>query len=345
MKNYIRKIKLLFRPRKSTLLSADITVVIPTYNRVSMLDNAITSVLNCGYDNIIIHVFDNFSDDGTNEFMNKLSNINPHVRYFRNDKNIGAIANFQKAFASIKTKYFIPLADDDWLHPGFIAEALDILEKDIDLGATIFVTEARDNRGALLETYPHSLENRRLGKLMPEEHIRDWLAWGHYAWSSILWRSSVLERVGAPFLHAGLPSDVDFQAQVFCHFPVHLVNKVGAGYRIHEEQGGKNLSVSDLLSWAGIFKNLDRLILSRNLIPMNEYLILRKKAQDRYSGLWRRGEPPKDKKVLLEMILSNQKNLPPLQISRNSRIENSRIDRMLSFIFSRRRWMEVFLTR
>jgi len=266
-----------------------VTVLIPTFNRPEMLERAISSVLGCGYDRLLIRVFDNGASTQAGEIVRKFRRQPVPILYQQNESNIGPIRNFQQALASVDTEYFLPLADDDWIYEGFVAKAVSLLEKDASLGAAIFVTEARDQQGNLLETYPQALDQRRFGRLSPKEHLEDWLVHGHYHWSSILWRKDALERVGPPFLHAGLPSDVDFQVRVFAAFPVYLVNQPGAGYLIHEGQSGAELSVSHLADWAKIFVNLDHLVAANALFERDTYQRLRKIALARYQPLWRRG--------------------------------------------------------
>ncbi|WP_284180336.1 glycosyltransferase family 2 protein [Rhabdaerophilum sp. SD176] len=267
------------------------TVLIPTFNRPAMLERALKSVIESGCSGLVIRVFDNGSTDEAKAVIDRLKKSDVPIHYQKNPVNIGPIANFQQALGCVDTDYFVPLADDDWVYPDFIPKALAMLEADRALGAAIYVTEARDCGGKLLETYPQVPDQRRFGRLEPAEHMEDWLRFGHYAWSSILWRRSVLETVGAPYLHAGLPSDVDFQLRVFARFPIFRVNQPGAGYLIHEGQGGAALSASHLADWARIFLALDRHVEIQELFPRSKYAALRKIALTRYRPLWRRGSP------------------------------------------------------
>jgi len=263
-----------------------IAVVIPTFNRQERLRRAVESVLQETRVPIVLRIFDNASTDETERYARELAARDPRVAYVRNASNIGAHANYAKALDSVEAAYFVPLADDDYLLPDFLHDAYRIMEAHENVGAAVFVTETRTDGGAIGMTYPEHPDKIRLGLVNPHEHMRDWLTYGHYSWSSVLWRSTVLAEVGAPYLHVGLPSDVDFQAQIFCAHPVYIVNQLGAVYTQHDDQASMGYDLSHIKSWGALFKRLDRTVLDRGLFPVEEYLPLRAKMQQRYRSIW-----------------------------------------------------------
>lgn len=263
-----------------------ITVVIPTFNRRAHLQTAVESVLQERRVPIALHIFDNASADETETYARALAAQDPRVSYTRRPENIGATGNYSQALASISTEYFVPLADDDWLLPDFLRDAHQVLEQQAELGAAVFVTEARNAQGVLATTYPTALDQIRFGVLQPREHLDDWLRFGHYAWSSVLWRTRTLDCLGAPYLHTGLPSDVDFQVQIFCHYPVYLCNRPGAVYSLHDNQASGGFDVSHIRSWARLFKRLDREIGRQRILSRDEYLPLRAIMMQRVRANW-----------------------------------------------------------
>ena len=209
------------------------------------------------------------------------------VTYHRRDHNVGAIGNYQLALASVETTYFVPVADDDWLLPDFLNDAYRLLESHAEVGAAVFMTEHRDERGASLGTYPATPERIRFGLLQPREHLTDWMSFGHYAWSSILWRRETLGSVGAPYMCTGLPSDVDFQAQIFAAWPVYLVDRPGAVYLSHSGQSSAGYDVSRVTSWATLFQRLDRAVARHDLFSRDDYRRLRRIMLERFRDTWR----------------------------------------------------------
>lgn len=268
--------------------SGTITVAIPTFNRRHLLERAVHSVLAESRVPILVSVFDNASTDDTAACMLALAARDPRVEFHSNATNIGGLNNIAKGLAAVRTPYFVPLADDDYLLPGFLHDAHRIMEADPELGATLFGTHARTEQGVVVETYPAYLREHPGGRVPPQEHLRLWLRHGHCAWSSILWRSTVLAHVGAPYMHIGLPSDVDFQAQAFARFPVFLVDRPGAVYSIHGAQASIGLDTTHLAGWAALFSRLDRSVDGLADFGRDEYTALRRIAWQRFRGVWNR---------------------------------------------------------
>lgn len=262
-----------------------VTVLIPTFNRVDSLRKSVESVLNETRVPLMVHIFDNASSDGTEEYAKDLQQRDPRVVYERRPQNVGSLKNFGLALETVSSSYFVPLSDDDWLLPDFLHDAYRILEDDPDAGAAIFIGEWRDEDGQLLGTFPEAPERLAFGKRQASDHFRDWVR-AHYAWSAVLWRREVLSAVGAPFMTVGLPSDVDFQAQVFSAYPVHLVNRPGAVYLQHSGQSSVGYDAWQLPNWARLFARMDAAVARQQLYPAAEYRALRESMRQRFRGLW-----------------------------------------------------------
>jgi glycosyltransferase involved in cell wall biosynthesis len=109
------------------LQSARVTVVIPTYNRASMLRESLTSVLAQGVDGMVVLVNDNASTDDTSSVVSEFDD--DRIVYRRNDENIGFFPNWQYGLAAATSPYVAVLQDDDRWRPGFLAAAVEVLEQ------------------------------------------------------------------------------------------------------------------------------------------------------------------------------------------------------------------------
>ncbi|MCK4820738.1 glycosyltransferase family 2 protein [bacterium] len=90
------------------------TVVIPTYNRSSMLKRAIESVLNQTFEDFEIIVVDDHSTDDTSSVARSFSD--PRIQYFMNNGTKGACGARNAGIFSAKGKWVAFLDDDDvWL--------------------------------------------------------------------------------------------------------------------------------------------------------------------------------------------------------------------------------------
>lgn len=91
-----------------------VTIGIPTYNRPVGLRHVLNCALEQTYQNIEIIIADNCSEPklAVDEVIKNYSQDN-RVVYFRHEKNIGPMNNFEFLLRKAKGKYFIWFPDDD----------------------------------------------------------------------------------------------------------------------------------------------------------------------------------------------------------------------------------------
>jgi hypothetical protein len=104
-----------------------VTIGIPTFNRVALLGRTIASALAQDHEPLEVVVVDNCSSDGTAELVAKLAAANPTVRLVQQPRNLGSIVNFETALLEARGDFFMWLADDDWISPGYLRACLDKL--------------------------------------------------------------------------------------------------------------------------------------------------------------------------------------------------------------------------
>lgn len=105
-----------------------VSVIIPTYNRVHFLLDAIKSVQNQTYSNIQIIVVDDGSADNTRHLVADLENVE---YYYQENQGQGSARNL--GLSKAKGEYITSLDSDDAWHQSFITEAVNCLEKnDLD---------------------------------------------------------------------------------------------------------------------------------------------------------------------------------------------------------------------
>lgn len=101
-----------------------VSILIPTYNRPKYFKQALRSAIFQEYPNIEIIVCDDSTDDKTYLITMAFKNSFPHIRYYRNTKNLGGVKNFQKALQHAKGEYINFLMDDDLFHPQKISKMI-----------------------------------------------------------------------------------------------------------------------------------------------------------------------------------------------------------------------------
>ena len=107
-----------------------VSVGVPVYNGEAHLEEAVASVLAQTFRDFEVIISDNASTDGTPAIAEELARRDPRVRYARNPVNIGVDRNFDRCFELSSGKYFMTLAHDDRLHPGYLARVVSVLESD-----------------------------------------------------------------------------------------------------------------------------------------------------------------------------------------------------------------------
>lgn len=92
-----------------------VSVVIPTYNRISTLPVSVDSVLRQTYNNLEVIVVDDGSTDGTGSFVRGLAD--GRVRYVQNDENRGPAAARNLGVRLAQGEYVAFQDSDDEWHP------------------------------------------------------------------------------------------------------------------------------------------------------------------------------------------------------------------------------------
>lgn len=101
-----------------------VTVYMPTYNRVELLQRAVESVLNQSYKNIELIVVDDRSTDTTPAYLVEMSKKDNRFKFLINQTNSGACFSRNKALMSAKGDFITGLDDDDYFLPDRIISFL-----------------------------------------------------------------------------------------------------------------------------------------------------------------------------------------------------------------------------
>mgnify|MGYP002520762975 CR=1 FL=1 len=114
-----------------------LTIIIPTYNRCSLLKKSLNNLLPMTKDYlemVDVYVSDNDSTDETKDVVCHFLASYPNLKYFKQDQNIGAANNFYDATKRVKTKYVTLLSDDDLVLPTYLSTIIQILSDNLDFG-------------------------------------------------------------------------------------------------------------------------------------------------------------------------------------------------------------------
>ena len=106
--------------------SPRVTVVITTHNRPGLLRIAVASALQQTYQDLHLIVLDDGSSVDPAEALAEIHD--PRLTIVRNVVNAGITLTMRRGFSLGESEYFMLFADDDVLHPEFVAKCVDALD-------------------------------------------------------------------------------------------------------------------------------------------------------------------------------------------------------------------------
>lgn len=107
-----------------------VSVCIPTYQGAAYLGQAIESVLVQTLQDFELVIVDNHSTDDTEALVARYTD--PRIRFYRNERNLGAEANWNRCLAEARGTYIKLLPHDDLLAPDCLQQQAAVLEQDRD---------------------------------------------------------------------------------------------------------------------------------------------------------------------------------------------------------------------
>ena len=126
-----------------------VSILIPVYNRETLVSTALSSAVTQTYPNIEIVVGDNCSTDRTYEVVQEYARRDQRIRYFRNEENLGPLANWVRCLEYSRGDYIKILWSDDWLEPEAIERYIQPLLVRDDLGFCFSTVEVHWSDGRI----------------------------------------------------------------------------------------------------------------------------------------------------------------------------------------------------
>lgn len=123
-----------------------LTIGIPVFNGQQFLPELLDSLLAQTFRDFEILICDNASADRTPQICYAYERRDPRIQYIRNERNVGAIANFNRVFELSTAPLFKWAAHDDLHHETYLARCIAVLEADPDVvlahAGTAFIDES-----------------------------------------------------------------------------------------------------------------------------------------------------------------------------------------------------------
>lgn len=168
-----------------------VSIALPVHNGMRYLPRTLKLILAQTFTDFELLIFDNASTDGTTEFCRAVTD--PRVRYVRRAENVGAVANFNRAFEGASAPYFIWAAHDDEWAPTYLQRCVEALDADSDAVVACSSVRYIDEDGREAGPFRDNFDTRGLGRL---DRVRRIFSGTTYNWVYGLIRSDALRKTG-----------------------------------------------------------------------------------------------------------------------------------------------------
>jgi glycosyltransferase involved in cell wall biosynthesis len=275
--------------KKSTLARENlgnnpkVSIGMPVFNGEKYLEETLNSILRQTHSDFELVISDNASTDDTQEICRTYAAMDDRIRYYRNERNLGAPRNFNRVFKLSHGKLFKWAAYDDLLAPDYLKKCLNVLDKDPSIILCHSKTGRIDEKGVLVGNYDHKMRidaaspHERFGDLISLKHNPCWPIFG-------VMYASVLKKT--PLHGDYLGADGNLLAELSLYGRIYEIPEYLFFRRDHPQaytqtyvHTNKNVSYREQLTWWGsdswfnltILKNCLEFFRSVKRVPLKWY--------------------------------------------------------------------------
>jgi glycosyltransferase involved in cell wall biosynthesis len=133
-----------------------VSIGLPVFDGERFLSDAIETVLAQTYTDFELIISDNASTDGTRAICRHYAASDERIRYYRNDRNLGAAINFNRTFELASGEYFKWAAHDDMLAPEYLERCVAALDAHPDAVLCQTLVHQIGERGEFLAIFDSS---------------------------------------------------------------------------------------------------------------------------------------------------------------------------------------------
>ena len=124
-----------------------VSVGLPVFNGEKYLTKSIQSILAQTLDNFELIIVDNASSDNTEEICKRFVEKDKRIKYYRNEKNLGASANHNRTLSLASGEYFVWASYDDIRHPEYLQRCSEQLDSNSLASSCHSLTRYIDSHG------------------------------------------------------------------------------------------------------------------------------------------------------------------------------------------------------
>jgi glycosyltransferase involved in cell wall biosynthesis len=149
-----------------------VTLGVPVYNGERYLAETLDSLLAQDFMDFELIISDNASTDGTRDVCETYLAKDARIHYVRNQRNIGAAANYNRLVGLARSPYFKWASADDVCGSTLLSRCVEVLDRDAGVVLAYPRTVLIDESGDPIRDHPDRLH-------MP--HVQPWKRLRHFA--------------------------------------------------------------------------------------------------------------------------------------------------------------------
>jgi glycosyltransferase involved in cell wall biosynthesis len=134
-----------------------VSIGLPVYNGEEYLEEAIDSLLVQTFTDFELVICDNASTDNTQQICRTYAAKDARIRYYRNPRNFGAPANYNRTVNLARGKYFKWAAADDVHAPDYLRRCVEVLDKDSSIVLCHSKMYRINEHGVVDSKYEHTM--------------------------------------------------------------------------------------------------------------------------------------------------------------------------------------------
>ncbi len=152
-----------------------VSIGLPTYNGERFIRQTLESLLAQDYENFELIISDNASTDKTPEICKEYASKDQRIKYFRNERNLGAIPNVNRVIELSSGEFFMLASDHDLWDKSFISKCVNVLTENPSIVLCFSKTYLIDSNGQILKIIDDErLDTRQIDKTSLRFHKILW---------------------------------------------------------------------------------------------------------------------------------------------------------------------------
>ena len=234
------------KPMNNKESTPRVSIGLPVYNGARYVSECISSILGQTFEDFELIICDNASTDETEEICRRFAEQDHRVRYYRNERNLGAAPNFNLTFEKARGEYFKWAAHDDICLPDYLAECVRVLDSDETVVLCTVQTEWIDADGSRTAKLDETL--KCFGAREQEDRLEELLFKNHW-WTDVfgLVRRSVLAKTD--LLGSYSASDCVLMADLVLRGRFYRVPRALFLLRDHAARSSRSLNMWQRAVW------------------------------------------------------------------------------------------------